>query len=63
MNAEITDGFLTVKQFAEELQVTEARVQAWVRDGHLPVVRLGRLAFVPKDALHRALDRQEVQRV
>ena len=56
----ITEGFLSLKEFAEALDVSEERVQAWIRDGVLPVVRLGRLVFIPRDALRRMLERQEV---
>jgi len=61
MDALITEGFVPLKEFAEALDVSEERVQAWIRDGALPVVRLGRLVFVPKDALRRMLERQEVR--
>ena len=55
----ITDGFLTPNEFAVALAVPEARVQSWIREGSLPVVRLGRLVFIPKDALRRQLERRE----
>ena len=62
MDACITEGFLSLQEFAEALDVSEERVQAWIRNGVLPVVRLGRLVFIPRDALRRMLERQEVRR-
>lgn len=61
MDATITEGFISLKEFAGALRVSEERVRAWIRDGVLPVVRLGRLVFIPKDALRRMLERQEVR--
>jgi len=61
MDALLTEGFTSLKEFAEALNVSEERVQAWIRDGVLPVVRLGRLVFIPKDALRRMLERQEAR--
>jgi len=55
----LTKDFLKVAEFAEALGVPVARVQAWIREGQLPAVRLGRLILIPKDALQRMLDRQE----
>jgi excisionase family DNA binding protein len=63
MDANITEGFISLKEFAEALDVSEERVQAWIRDGELPVVRLGRLVFIPKDVLRRMLDRQGASHV
>lgn len=51
-----TAGFLTPADFAEMVGVTPATVQAWIRAGDLPVVRLGRLVFIPEDALRRLLE-------
>ena len=59
MDSRLTDGFVTVQQFAEELEVAATRVQSWIRDGALPVVRLGRLVFIPSDALRRILERED----
>jgi excisionase family DNA binding protein len=59
MDAIVTEGFITLKEFAEALKVSEERTQAWIRDGVLPAVRLGRLVFIPTDALRRMLERQE----
>ncbi len=59
MDSKLTDGFVTVHQFAEELDVAATRVQSWIRDGVLPVVRLGRLVFIPRDALRRILERED----
>ena len=59
---EITRGFKTPAQFGRELGVPEERVRSWIRDGVLPSVRLGRLVFVPEDALRWILQRQEGER-
>lgn len=57
----IKDDFLTIQAFAAELGVPAARVQAWIREGVLPAVRLGRLTLIPRDALRRMLERQEAR--
>ncbi len=57
----VKDDFLTIQEFARELGVPAGRVQAWIREGQLPAVRLGRLTLIPKDALRRMLERQEVR--
>jgi len=57
----IKDDFLTIPEFAAELGVPVARVQTWIREGQLPAIRLGRLTLIPKDALRRMLERQEVR--
>ena len=58
----ITKGFLAPAEFAIELDVPEQRVRGWIRDGILPSVRLGRLVFIPRDALVWILERQEGSR-
>jgi len=57
--AEITKGFLSLRDYAEVFGVKQATIQRWVRDGSLPAVRLGRLTLIPKDALERLVERQE----
>ena len=57
----IKDDFLQITEFARELGVPVTRVQGWIREGRLPAVRLGRLTLIPKDALRRMLERQEVR--
>ncbi len=57
----LRDDFLTIQEFAAELDVPTSRVQAWIRDGHLPAIRLGRLTLIPRDALRRMLERREVR--
>lgn len=52
-------GFLRVEDFASALGVKPDRVHAWIREGKLPAIRLGRLTLVPEDALRRMLMRQE----
>jgi excisionase family DNA binding protein len=54
-----TDGFVAPAEFARTLGVPTARVMAWIRDGALPAVRLGRLILIPVDALRLVLERQE----
>ena len=44
--------------FADRVGVSTTPVLAWIRQGQLPVVRLGRLTLLPEDALRRLLDRQ-----
>ena len=57
-DASLRDGFLSPAEFAEELSVSLASVQAWIRDGRLPAIRLGRITLIPKDALQRLLGDQ-----
>ena len=35
------DGFLTVKEVAEELKVTEQSVRRWIKDGSLGAYKVG----------------------
>lgn len=55
----VTEGFASPEEFARTLGVPTSRVLAWIREGQLPAVRLGRLVLIPVDALRLVLERQE----
>lgn len=46
---------LTPEEVAERLAVSAKMIRAWLRDGRLPGIRLGRLWRVNPDALERFL--------
>ncbi len=55
----LLDNFVPPSEFARQLGVSLATVQAWIRSGVLPCVRLGKALYIPKDALRLMLLRQE----
>ncbi len=44
---------LTVKDVEAELQLGRTRTYELVRSGQLPVIRIGRVVRIPRDALER----------
>jgi len=51
-------NLLKVSQIAVELQVTGACVYAWIKQGKIPSVRLGKLVRVDREELNRFLARR-----
>jgi excisionase family DNA binding protein len=47
----VAEGLLTVRQVAENWQVSERTVRRMTEDGRLPVVRLGRAVRIPAKAV------------
>jgi excisionase family DNA binding protein len=47
---------LTVKDVEAELQLGRTRTYELVRSGELPIVRIGRVVRIPRDALRRWID-------
>jgi excisionase family DNA binding protein len=43
----VDKGFLTVRQVAENWQVSERTIRRMIADGRLPVIRLGRAVRIP----------------
>ncbi len=43
--------YLTVKEVAQALKVSPAKVRAWIRSGRLAAIRVGRSHRVSEDAL------------
>lgn len=50
---------LTPEEVAERLAVSPKMIRAWLRDGRLPGIRLGRLWRVNPDALERFLEQSQ----
>jgi excisionase family DNA binding protein len=44
---EAAEGLLTVRQVAENWQVSERTVRRMTEDGRLPVIRIGRAVRIP----------------
>ena len=44
------EGLLTVRQVAENWQISERTIRRWIADGRLRVVRLGRSIRIPPEA-------------
>jgi excisionase family DNA binding protein len=44
---------LTVRDVEAELQLGRTRTYELLRSGEIPVIRIGRVLRVPRDALHR----------
>jgi excisionase family DNA binding protein len=53
MSLDALPMLLTVKDLEAELQLGRTRTYELVRSGELPVVRIGRVVRVPRDALRR----------
>jgi len=49
-NPRAAEGLLTVRQVAENWQMSERTIRRWIADGRLRVVRLGRSIRIPPDA-------------
>jgi excisionase family DNA binding protein len=47
---------LTVRDVEAELQLGRTRTYELLRSGEIPVIRIGRVLRVPRDALHRWID-------
>jgi excisionase family DNA binding protein len=47
---------LTVTQAAEQLNLSEACIRAWILHRRLGVVRLGRAVRIPQSEIRRVLD-------
>jgi excisionase family DNA binding protein len=47
------DPFVTVREIARELGVTEVSVRIWIREGRLPAIRAGRAYRVRRSDLDR----------
>jgi excisionase family DNA binding protein len=47
---------LTVKEAAEELNLSPATIRAWLLRRRLGCVRLGRAVRIPRSEIHRMLD-------
>jgi excisionase family DNA binding protein len=47
---------LTVRDVESELQLGRTRTYELLRSGEIPVIRIGRVLRVPRDALHRWID-------
>jgi excisionase family DNA binding protein len=46
-NPPVDKGLLTVRQVAENWQVSERTIRRMIADGRLPVIRLGRAVRIP----------------
>lgn len=53
---------LTVRDVEAELQLGRTRTYELLRSGEIPVIRIGRVLRVPRDALHRWIDAKCVTR-
>ena len=49
-NPPVDKGLLTVRQVAENWQVSERTIRRMIADGRLPVIRLGRAVRIPAKA-------------
>jgi excisionase family DNA binding protein len=49
---------LTVRDVEAQLQIGRTRTYELLRSGEIPVIRIGRVLRVPRDALHRWIDSQ-----
>jgi excisionase family DNA binding protein len=54
---------LTVKDVEAELQLGRTRTYELVRSGELPVVRIGRVVRIPRDALRQWIDERAARPV
>ena len=45
---------LTIPETAAALRVKESTIRSWLFDGRLPAIRMGRLVFVPTEAVKKA---------
>lgn len=52
---------LTVEDVQEQIQLGRTKVYELIRDGVLPVLRIGRAVRIRREALERWLDEVEVQ--
>lgn len=50
------DEFLTTRQVAELLKLSEATVRKWCREGRLPAVKLGKSYRIRRSDLDRLFD-------
>ncbi|HZT06560.1 MAG TPA: helix-turn-helix domain-containing protein [Chloroflexota bacterium] len=56
MSLDAMPMLLTVKDVEAELQLGRTRTYELVRSGELPVVRIGRVVRIPRDALRQWID-------
>ena len=55
------DRFLTPKQFADRLSISRWTVYAWISEGRIKSVKLGRLVRIPESELDRIVQEGERQ--
>lgn len=56
------EGFLTTKEAAQKLNVSEGRVRQLVADGRLPAVKVGQTNLVKESDLELVKDRRRTGR-
>ncbi len=49
----LEDRFLTPKQFADRLSISRWTVYAWLQEGRLKKIKLGRLVRIPESEVQR----------
>jgi excisionase family DNA binding protein len=47
---------VTVAELARRMSISKAVAYEWVREGHVPSVRIGRRILIPVRALHDAIE-------
>ncbi len=57
----MNDQYLTIKQVAEQLQLSESTIRRYIKSGRLDAVRIGRNVRVPRQAVAELLHTQTLR--
>ena len=49
----LKDKYLTIAQAAKELGVTRQTISRWIKKGHVPAEKVGRVVLISKDSLNK----------